>query len=252
MSFAATLLILVLLINLVVLWNNLARLMAARALDVPVAVISVGYIKEMVGLSDRSGTRWRLGWWPIGGYLKFKAEDLPRVAARPSQEESAKAILTGAAETLATSVLDGPQIPTEILQRILPFEKEDRITGKSHLQTLGVAAAGPIACAILALAVFAAIFAKSGAPANPLELAINEAIAVISTTYEATIESVGDWIFGSSHVETLGGPIATGSAAASAARSAIDGFMYFTATMALGLALWGLLALLRDLVRAYL
>ena len=67
-------------ITVVVFFHELGHFLVARACGVKVDVFSVGFGKELVGFTDRLGTRWRLSWLPIGGYVKF-AGDLNAASA---------------------------------------------------------------------------------------------------------------------------------------------------------------------------
>ena len=61
-------------ITVVVFFHELGHFLVARACGVKVDIFSVGFGKELIGFSDRSGTRWRLSWLPIGGYVKFAGD----------------------------------------------------------------------------------------------------------------------------------------------------------------------------------
>ena len=57
--------------------HELGHLLAARYFGVRVLRISVGLGPEIVGMSDRLGTRWSLGWIPLGSYISFVDEKCP-------------------------------------------------------------------------------------------------------------------------------------------------------------------------------
>jgi len=59
-------------LGVVVLVHELGHFLAARALGIKVETFSIGFGPEIAGFHDRSGTRWRLAWIPLGGYVKFK------------------------------------------------------------------------------------------------------------------------------------------------------------------------------------
>ncbi|HWA69079.1 MAG TPA: RIP metalloprotease RseP [Rhizomicrobium sp.] len=61
-------------ITLVVFFHELGHFLVARFFGVKVDVFSVGFGKEIFGFNDRRGTRWKLGWLPIGGYVKFAGD----------------------------------------------------------------------------------------------------------------------------------------------------------------------------------
>ena len=74
-----------LVLGVVVVVHELGHFLAARALGVKVETFSVGFGPEIAGFHDRTGTRWRLAWIPLGGYVKFKGDE--SVASIPSREQ---------------------------------------------------------------------------------------------------------------------------------------------------------------------
>jgi regulator of sigma E protease len=73
-----------LVLGVVVIVHELGHFLAARALGVTVETFSVGFGPEITGFYDRRGTRWRLAWIPLGGYVKFKGDE--NSASLPSRE----------------------------------------------------------------------------------------------------------------------------------------------------------------------
>jgi len=75
-------------ITLVVFFHELGHFLVARACGVKVDIFSVGFGKEIVGFNDHTGTRWRISWIPVGGYVKFagdaNAASLPDAKAAAS------------------------------------------------------------------------------------------------------------------------------------------------------------------------
>jgi regulator of sigma E protease len=66
----------------------------ARLFGIKVDTFAVGFGREVLGWTDRHGTRWKLGWLPLGGYAKF-AGDMnpasqpdPALAAMPAHERA--------------------------------------------------------------------------------------------------------------------------------------------------------------------
>ena len=58
-------------LTIVVFFHELGHFLVARWCGVAVKVFSIGFGPEIVGFNDRHGTRWRLSWIPLGGYVKF-------------------------------------------------------------------------------------------------------------------------------------------------------------------------------------
>ncbi len=74
-----------LVLGVVVIVHELGHFLAARTLGITVETFSVGFGPEIAGFHDRHGTRWRIAWIPLGGYVKFKGDE--SVASLPSAED---------------------------------------------------------------------------------------------------------------------------------------------------------------------
>src|SRR5476651_812852 len=61
-------------ITLVVFFHELGHFLVARFFGVKVDVFSVGSGREIFGWNDKRGTRWKVSWLPIGGYVKFAGD----------------------------------------------------------------------------------------------------------------------------------------------------------------------------------
>ena len=115
-------------LTLVVFFHELGHFLVARWCNVDVEAFSIGFGHEIAGFTDNKGTRWKLSWIPLGGYVKFKDD-------------------AGAAST--------PDHDT--LKNMTEAEK----VGSFHLKPLWqralVVAAGPIASFILGIIIFTGI-----------------------------------------------------------------------------------------------
>lgn len=131
-------------ITLVVFFHELGHFLVARWCGVRVEAFSIGFGPEIFGFTDRRGTRWKLSWIPLGGYVKFlgDADASSRPDANLMREYREREVSGAAAE-------DAPLHAKPVWQRAL------------------VAAAGPIANFILAIVIFAAVLLSSGKPAAP-------------------------------------------------------------------------------------
>jgi regulator of sigma E protease len=76
---------LLLLIGPLVTLHELGHYGAGRLFGVHADVFSFGFGPELIGITDRRGTRWRISAFPLGGYVKFagdaNAASLPAAAA---------------------------------------------------------------------------------------------------------------------------------------------------------------------------
>jgi regulator of sigma E protease len=116
--------------------HELGHYLVARWCGVSVSVFSIGFGREIVGWTDRSGTRWKVSWIPFGGYVKFLGDS--GVSSAPDRE------LNLTEEQRATCFQFKP----------LPHRA-------------AVVAAGPIANFLFAIIIFAAMFLYSGEPYTP-------------------------------------------------------------------------------------
>jgi regulator of sigma E protease len=128
-------------LTVVVFFHELGHFLVARWCGVKVDTFSVGFGPEIAGFYDRHGTRWRLSWVPLGGYVKFHGDDT--VASTPDPETLAK---------------------------LTPEERRSAFHLKPVAQRAAVVAAGPIANFVLAIAIFAAIFATAGKFVTPAKV----------------------------------------------------------------------------------
>ena len=120
-------------LTIIVFIHELGHFLVARWCGVDVEAFSIGFGKEIFGWNDRHGTRWRVAWIPLGGYVKFRGD--ANAASLPSADalEQAK-------------------------------REPGNFHGKAVWQRAAVVAAGPIANFLLAIFIFAAAFMVVGAP----------------------------------------------------------------------------------------
>lgn len=62
-------------LTVVVFVHELGHYLVGRLCGIGVQAFSVGFGPELVGFTDRSGTRWKLSAVPLGGYVKFVGDD---------------------------------------------------------------------------------------------------------------------------------------------------------------------------------
>lgn len=72
----------------VVFIHELGHFLVARWCGVKVSTFSIGFGPEILGFTDRKGTRWKFGALPLGGYVKFMDDD--NAASMPSSEKIAQ------------------------------------------------------------------------------------------------------------------------------------------------------------------
>ena len=71
-------------LTVVVFVHEMGHFLVARWCGVKVKAFSIGFGQEIWGFIDKQGTRWRIAWIPLGGYVKFMDDE--NAASMPSQE----------------------------------------------------------------------------------------------------------------------------------------------------------------------
>lgn len=64
--------------------HELGHYLAGRWFGVKADEFSIGFGREIGGFTDKRGTRWKFGWLPLGGYVRFAGDMNP--ASQPSPE----------------------------------------------------------------------------------------------------------------------------------------------------------------------
>lgn len=123
-----------------VFFHELGHYLVGRWFGVGAEVFSIGFGREIVGWTDRRGTRWKVGWLPLGGFVRFVGDMNP--ASAPD--------------------VTGVDVPKEL--------RDKSFHHKPVWQRFLIVLAGPMANFILAIAIFAAFFAILGFPQTPSSL----------------------------------------------------------------------------------
>lgn len=126
-SVAAFLLVLTVLVFV----HEMGHYLVARWRGVRVETFSIGFGREIVGWNDRTGTRWKISWLPLGGYVKFFGD---------------AGVASGAAS----------EVPAE--------ERQFSFHHKPVGSRAAVVVAGPAANFLFAIALFAVLFMTVGQP----------------------------------------------------------------------------------------
>ena len=134
----------IVLILIVVFIHEYGHYYFAKKYGVGVTDFSIGFGKEIVGWNDKSGTRWKICWIPLGGYVKFFGDR--NVFSQADQEKLIK-----------------------------KYNEEDRkklFVLKPLYQRVLIVFGGPLANFLLALVIFFSIYTFVGKDFTPA--AINE------------------------------------------------------------------------------
>jgi regulator of sigma E protease len=113
--------------------HELGHYLMGRVFGIAAETFSIGFGHELVGWTDRHGTRWKVGWLPLGGYVKFVGDMSP--AGNPA---------------------DADTIPPQLRARAFQF--------RPVWQRFLVVLAGPAANFLLAIIIFSAFFVTVGTP----------------------------------------------------------------------------------------
>ena len=114
-----------LIISIIVFIHEGGHFIAARLCGVKVETFSIGFGRELIGRTDRHGTRWKIAMWPLGGFVKMYGD-------------------AGAAST--------PD--NELLDEMTDAQKRQSFHYRPLWAKAIIVAAGPVANFILAIGVF--------------------------------------------------------------------------------------------------
>src|ERR1700722_6950251 len=71
-------------LSILVFVHGLGHYLVARYNKVGVDVFSIGFGPEVFGWNDKAGTRWKVSWFPLGGYVKMVGD--ADAASTPDKE----------------------------------------------------------------------------------------------------------------------------------------------------------------------
>tara|TARA_B100001123_G_scaffold307763_1_gene343919 strand:+ start:698 stop:1804 length:1107 start_codon:yes stop_codon:yes gene_type:complete len=119
----------IILITIVVFIHEYGHYYFAKKYGVGITDFSIGFGREIFGWNDKSGTRWKVCWIPLGGYVKFFGD---RNVFSQSEQ-------------------------MEIINQYKEEEREKLFILKPLYQRAIIVAAGPLANFVLAIIIFALI-----------------------------------------------------------------------------------------------
>ena len=73
-SFLNVFLPFLIILTILVFVHELGHYLIARLNGVKVEVFSIGFGKELFGITDKLGTRWKFSLVPLGGYVKMHGD----------------------------------------------------------------------------------------------------------------------------------------------------------------------------------
>ena len=87
--------------------TNLAIISSPGCFKIPAETFSIGFGREIVGWTDKQGTRWKVAWLPLGGYVKFVGDMNAVKRARGRRQDSAASARTGVPASAGVAALPG-------------------------------------------------------------------------------------------------------------------------------------------------
>jgi regulator of sigma E protease len=123
----------------IIFFHELGHFLIARWCGVAVQTFSIGFGRELIGFTDRKGTRWRISVIPLGGYVKFAGDE--NVASAGSREAA--------------------------LAQMDEVTRARSFIGQPVGRRAAIVAAGPIANFILAIVIFTVLFTFAGRVVTP-------------------------------------------------------------------------------------
>ena len=145
-----TILAFALVLGPLVFLHELGHYLAGRWFGVKAEEFSIGFGREVAGFTDKRGTRWKFGWLPLGGYVRFAGDMNP--ASQPSPEWLS----------------------------LPPAERAQTFQAKPLWQRAIIVAAGPVMNFLIAIAIlggFAVAFGENVTPTRIGTIAPNSAAA---------------------------------------------------------------------------
>lgn len=124
-----------LVISLIVFIHEMGHYLVGRWSGIRIVAFSFGFGRELVGFTDRHGTRWKISAIPLGGYVRFYGDE--DAASRPD---------------------------FEALGELPPEERAKTFPGAALWKRAATVAAGPIANFILAIVILTGVYLAYGKP----------------------------------------------------------------------------------------
>ncbi|PPR15294.1 MAG: Metalloprotease MmpA [Alphaproteobacteria bacterium MarineAlpha9_Bin7] len=150
-------------LTIVVFFHELGHYAVARSCNVRVDIFSIGFGRELFGFTDSSGTHWKVGLIPLGGYVKFFGD-----AGVASDQDAG------------------------LTKEMNEAERHVSFHHKRLRQKIAIVSAGPIANFVLSIVILTLIFVVSGRPYTPPVVGM---VVDNSAASEAGLK-VGDTIVG--------------------------------------------------------
>jgi regulator of sigma E protease len=116
--------------------HEMGHYLVGRWCGVGAETFAIGFGREIAGWTDKRGTRWKFGWLPLGGYVRFTGDMDPASMGKD-------------------------------LDKLEPAVRARSFHAKPVWKRFLIVLAGPFANFLLAILIFAGFFAAYGVPSTP-------------------------------------------------------------------------------------
>ena len=148
-------------ISVIVFIHEFGHYFVAKINGVKIESFSIGFGPEITGWNDRSGTRWKLSYVPLGGYVKMFGDE--GAASTPDKEK---------------------------MKELTPEEEKMAFHSQNLWVKSAVVSAGPIANFLLAIVIYTIMFSVYGRLVSTPEIGD---VVMDSAAYEAGLQA-GDYV----------------------------------------------------------
>lgn len=107
-SFLFTILAFMAVLAPLVFIHELGHYLVGRWCGIRSDVFSIGFGREVLGWTDRAGTRWKIGWLPLGGYVQFRGDRDPASSPHSGASDEPGSFPGAALWKRALTVAAGP------------------------------------------------------------------------------------------------------------------------------------------------
>lgn len=168
-----------LMIGPLVFVHEMGHYLVGRWFGVRAETFSIGFGKEIFGWTDKRGTRWKVGWLQLGGYVKFAGDMNP--ASQPNEE----------------------------WLRLPPEERARTFQAKPVWQRFLIVLAGPAINFLLAIGIFMVILGvygewrtppviagiEAGSAAEAADFEVGDRVVAIDGREIETFEDLREYVF---------------------------------------------------------
>jgi regulator of sigma E protease len=135
----------ILVLSVLVFVHEWGHYIVARMCGVQVETFSIGFGKELLGINDKNGTRWKISLIPLGGYVK----------------------LYGDVDPASAGYSDDVKEEGEVVRPMTEAERKQAFFAQSVWKRAAIVFAGPLINYIFAFIVLALLFTFNGQPITP-------------------------------------------------------------------------------------